>query len=253
MLTLESNLMNGLLFHDDAYQRTALAKVVSADENGIVLDQTIFYPLGGGQPGDTGMLIWDSKQCRLSETKKAGAHQIASAILHIPAEGQPTPPIGTDVELHLDWERRYNHMRVHTMMHILSSLVKGEVTGGQVRADSGRIDFNVPGDAIDKEVLNTELNSIIQNNYAVAERWITDEELQANPGLIKTMSVKPPMGMGRVRLLQIGDGIDLQPCGGTHVKHTGEIGPVEITKIENKGKQNRRVIAVLQNVPQAAA
>ncbi len=227
-----------LIFRDDAYQRSCEAVVVSADETGIRLDRTVFYPLGGGQPGDSGVLrLADGGVLRIVDARKG---ESLDDVLHIPEEGAALPAPGSAVTAEIDWERRHRLMRMHTCMHILCSLIEGDVTGGQVGEAKGRLDFNLPDTQLDKEALTAALNRIIAEDHPVQPRWITDAELEANPQLVRTMSVKPPMGHGKVRLLEI-EGVDLQPCGGTHVRRTGEIGPVAIGKIENKGRQNRRV------------
>ncbi len=231
-----------LLFREDAYLRSCEAKVVAADEAGIRLDRTVFYPTGGGQPGDSGLLrLADGGEIRIADTRKGESHE---DVVHIPAEGSPLPAPGTEVTAEIDWERRHRFMRMHTCMHLLSAVVTGEITGGQVGDGKGRVDFNLPDGSPDKEQLAADLNRLIEEDHRVAPRWITDQELAANPGLVKTMSVKPPTGSGTVRLLEI-EGVDLQPCGGTHVSRTGEIGRVGVRKIENKGKQNRRINLVL--------
>ena len=227
-----------LVFREDAYRRSCEAKVVSADETGIRLDRTVFYPLGGGQPGDSGVLrLADGGSLRIVDARKG---ESLDDVLHIPEEGAVLPAPGTAVTAEIDWERRYRLMRMHTCMHVLCSLIEGDVTGGQVGEAKGRLDFNLPDTKLDKEALTAALNRIIQEDHPVKQRWIHDEKLAASPQLVRTMSVKPPMGHGKVRLLEI-EGVDLQPCGGTHVRRTGEIGPVAIGKIENKGRQNRRV------------
>jgi misacylated tRNA(Ala) deacylase len=230
-----------MLFRNDAYMRDATGTVLAlTEEGGIVLDQTIFYPTSGGQPGDSGRLVWDG-----------GAMEIATAvkgegadIILVPAEPAPLPPVGAEVRQELDWERRHRHMRVHTALHLLSVVIPLPVTGGSIGADKGRLDFDMPEAPEDKDALTDALNALIGRDLWISEQWITDAELDANPGLVKTMSVQPPRGSGRIRLVRIGDEdetVDLQPCGGTHVTRTGEIGRVRIGKIEKKGKQNRRV------------
>ena len=227
-----------LIFRDDAYQRSCEAAVVSADETGIRLDRTVFYPMGGGQPGDSGMLrLAEGGSLRIVDARKG---ESLDDVLHIPEEGAALPAPGTAVTAEIDWDRRHRLMRMHTCMHVLCSLIEGDVTGGQVGEAKSRLDFNLPDTQLDKEALTAALNRIIAEDHPVQPRWITDEELAASPQLVRTMSVKPPSGHGKVRLLEI-EGIDLQPCGGTHVRRTGEIGPVAIGKIENKGRQNRRV------------
>lgn len=226
------------LFREDAYRRSCAAEVVAADERGIQLDQTVFYPMGGGQPGDQGCLTFaDGHSLRIIDARKGDE---PDQVLHIPEPDVPLPAPGDSVTAEIDWERRYRLMRMHTCMHVLCSLIEGEVTGGQVGDGKGRLDFNLPNTQLDREALTTALQRIVAEDHPVRERWITDEELAQNPQLVRTMSVKPPTGSGRVRLLEI-EGVDLQPCGGTHLRSTGEIGRVEVGKIENKGKQNRRV------------
>ena len=227
-----------LIFRDDAYQKSCEASVVSADETGIRLDRTVFYPMGGGQPGDVGVLrLADSGTIKIVDTRKGADHE---DVVHIPEEGAALPAPGTAVTAEIDWERRHRLMRMHTCLHLLCSVVTGEVTGGQISDGKGRLDFNLPDTQLDKAHITAELNRLIEEDHPVGPRWISDDELAANPDLVRTMSVKPPMGSGKVRLLDI-PGVDLQPCGGTHVQRTGEIGKVEVGKIENKGRQNRRV------------
>ena len=228
------------LFRQDAYIREADAIVTAAEERGVLLDRSIFYPTGGGQPGDTGILRWDGGEAKIVDTVKADGGDV----LHVLAPDAPRPDVGTKVHAALDWERRHLHMRMHTAMHVMSSVIKGSVTGGQVGADKSRLDFNLDGEVPTKEWVTEEVNKLIALDRPVTPQWITDEELTARPELVKTMSVRPPMGAGRVRLLAI-EGIDLQACGGTHVARTGEIGRIECTKIENKGKMNRRFIIAL--------
>jgi misacylated tRNA(Ala) deacylase len=234
-----ARLMTELLFRDDAYRRSCEARVIGVDERGIRLDRTVFYPQGGGQPGDTGVLRFaDGRTVSIVDTRKGDG---VDEILHIPAPGALVPSVGDVVIAEIDWERRYRLMRMHTCLHLLCAVVPGAVTGGQISDGRGRLDFDVPGDALDKDNITRRLNELIAADRAASPRFITDEELAARPELVRTMSVKPPMGQGTVRLLDIDD-IDLQPCGGTHIRRTGEIGRVEVVKIENKGKQNRRVI-----------
>jgi misacylated tRNA(Ala) deacylase len=230
--------MTELLFRDDGYLRSCAARVIAADERGIRLDRTVFYPTGGGQPGDTGVLrLATGQSITIADTVKGDG---PDEVIHIPAPGSLPDP-GTELVAEIDWERRYRLMRMHTTLHLLCSIVPGAVTGGQVSEDRGRLDFDVPGSSLDKEMLAARLNALIAEAHPVGPRWITDAELAAQPELVRTMSVKPPTGMGQVRVIEI-SGIDLQPCGGTHIRNTSEIGPVAVTKIENKGKQNRRVI-----------
>ncbi|MCC8427637.1 alanyl-tRNA editing protein [Reyranella aquatilis] len=228
------------LFRQDAYIKEADATVTAVEERGVRLDRSIFYPTGGGQPGDSGLMRWEGGEARIVDSVKADGGDV----LHLLAPDSPRPEVGANVHTTLDWERRYLHMRMHTAMHVMSSVIKGSVTGGQVGADKSRLDFNLDGEVPTKEWVTEEVNKLIALDRPVTPQWITDEELTARPELVKTMSVRPPMGAGRVRLLSI-EGIDLQACGGTHVARTGEIGRIECTKIENKGKMNRRFIIAL--------
>jgi misacylated tRNA(Ala) deacylase len=231
--------MTELVFREDAYRRSCEARIIAVDERGIRLDRTVFYPQGGGQPGDTGVLrVADGRVVSIADTRKGDG---LDEVLHIPASGAPVLSLGDIVTAEIDWERRYRLMRMHTCLHLLCAVVPGAVTGGQISDGRGRLDFDVPGDALDKDTITHRLNELIAADRVATPRSITDEELAARPELVRTMSVKPPMGQGTVRLLDI-DSIDLQPCGGTHIRRTGEIGRVEVVKIENKGKQNRRVI-----------
>jgi len=232
-----------LLFRDDAYARSCAAKVTAVDERGIRLDATVFYPMGGGQPGDIGVLrLADGRSVPVIDTVKGIAPE---EVIHVVAPGTPLPEVGTEVTAEIDWQRRRRLMRMHSCLHLLCAVVPGEVTGGQVGDGKGRLDFNLPEAKLDKDHIEKELNRLISENHSVRPRWISDAELEARPELVRTMSVKPPVGQGQVRLLEI-EGIDLQPCGGTHVAHTREIGPVEVVKIESKGRQNRRVNLALR-------
>ena len=228
------------LFRQDSYLREADATVTAVEERGVRLDRTVFYPTGGGQPGDTGMLSWDGGEARIVDALKAEGGDV----LHVLAPDAPRPAVGAKVHVSLDWDRRYRHMRMHTALHVMSAVIKGNVTGGQVGADKSRLDFALEGEVPTKEAITEEVNRLLADDRAVTPQWVTDEELAARPELVKTMSVRPPVGAGRVRLLSI-EGIDLQACGGTHVARTAEIGRVEVTKIENKGKMNRRFIISL--------
>ena len=236
------------LFRADAYLKQCEATVVSAGPEGIALDRTVFYPTGGGQPGDSGTLtLADGRAIRISDTRKGEANG-GSGILHIPEnpEAAGTLSPGAPVTVILDWERRHRHMRMHTALHLMCASVAGDVTGGQVTAEKGRLDFDLPEVTFTKEELAEKLNALIAADHPVTARWITDAELAAQPDLVRTLSVKPPMGAGpganKVRLISVGeDAVDLQPCGGTHVARTGEIGPLTVAKIENKGRQNRRI------------
>lgn len=230
------------LFREDAYLKSCTARVTAVDETGIRLDRTVFYPTGGGQPGDTGRLRRaDGSTVAIADTRKGKDH---GDILHVPAPGQAMPAVGEEVTAEIDWERRYRHMRMHTCLHLLCAAVPAGVTGGQIGADRSRLDFDVGEMVLDKAAIAEKVNALIAADHTVAPRWISDEELAAKPELVRTMSVKPPTGHGKVRLLDIAS-VDLQPCGGTHVRQTGEIGPIVVEKIENKGKRNRRVILAL--------
>jgi misacylated tRNA(Ala) deacylase len=230
--------MTVLVFRDDAYAWGCAARVIATDERGIRLDRTVFYPTGGGQPGDTGSLrLASGETIAIADTVKGDA---ADEVIHVPAPGPPLPSPGTEVTAEIDWERRYRLMRMHSCLHLLCAVVPGAVTGGQVSDGRGRLDFDVPGASLDKEAIAAQLNALIAAGHEVTPRWITDAELETRPELVRTMSVKPPVGAGRVRLMEVA-GIDLQPCGGTHIRNTAEIGPVVIGKIENKGRQNRRI------------
>ena len=233
--------MTELLFRDDAYLRHAEGVVIGhTAEGGIVLDRTVFYPTGGGQPGDNGLIQWQGHKMPIATAMKAEGGHVAL----VPSEPMPLPPVGTVLSQRLDWDRRHRHMRMHTALHLLSVVIPLPVTGGQIGAERGRLDFDMPDPPDDIAAIEERLNALIGRDLAVTENWITDDELLANPGLVKTMSVMPPMGQGRLRLVRIGTPdvqIDLQPCGGTHVARTAEIGRVEIAKIEKKGRQNRRV------------
>ncbi|MFD2855487.1 alanyl-tRNA editing protein [Seohaeicola zhoushanensis] len=228
------------LYLDDAYRQSAPARVVTHEPDGaVVLDQSLFYATGGGQPGDSGALTWDGGRMAVVEAVKRDGGRIAL----LPGEG-PRPEVGALVTQEIDWERRFAHMRMHTALHLLSVVIPRPVSGGQISTGKGRLDFDMPEAPEDKEALEAELNALIGRDLVVSEGWITDAELDANPGLVKTMSVAPPRGAGRVRLMRIGteeEQVDLQPCGGTHVARTGEIGRARIGKIEKKGRQNRRV------------
>lgn len=237
--------MTDLLFREDAYLRRVDAVVIAhTAEGGVICDRSVFYPTGGGQPGDSGVLLWDNGRLQIATAVKAEGGHVAM----VPAEPVAMPPIGTVVTQQLDWDRRHRHMRVHTALHLLSVVIPLPVSGGQIGAERGRLDFDMPDPPEDVQMLEDRLNALIGLDLPVTDSWISDAELLANPGLIKTMSVQPPMGQGRVRLVRIGDGatqVDLQPCGGTHVARTAEIGRVEIGKIEKKGRQNRRVSITL--------
>ena len=233
------------LFLTDPYRKSATATVIGlTDEGGIVLDRTIFYARGGGQPGDSGTLDWAGGRIPVATAVKGEG----AAIVLVPAEPVTLPPIGTEVGQRLDWDRRYGHMRIHTALHLLSVVLPLPVTGGAIAADKGRLDFDMPDAPEDKALIEGRLNALVTRDLPVTEDWITEADLDANPGLVKTLSVQPPRGAGRIRLVRIGEGaaqVDLQPCGGTHVRRTGEIGKLAIGKIEKKGRQNRRITVEL--------
>ncbi len=239
--------MTQALFREDAYLREATARVIAASPEGVVLDRTNFYPRAGGQPGDAGTVSWAGGQVAIIEALKGEGE----AILHKPIEGGALPAPGAEVTLLLDWPRRHRHMRMHSAMHLLCSLIPGAgVTGGQVGAEKSRLDFDL-AEPPTREWLAERLNALVAADHPITDEWITEAELAANPGLVRTLSVQPPRGAGRIRLVRIGADetpVDLQPCGGTHVRTTGEIGRVEVLKLENKGRQNRRIsLALLEN------
>jgi len=227
------------LFREDAYLTSTPATVVGlSDKGGIVVDRTCFYATSGGQPGDSGTLVTAAGEFPLATA--VYNDQLKTEIAHIPAEGMTMPAVGEAVTLKIDWGPRYRRMRMHTALHLLSAILPYPVTGGAVNEDDSRLDFDIPEAGLDKDEITEKLNAMIATDAEVLSRWITDAELEANPALIKTMAVKPPIGTGRVRLIEI-VGLDLQPCGGTHVRRTAEIGAVRVSTIEKEGKQNRRV------------
>jgi misacylated tRNA(Ala) deacylase len=236
--------MTERLFLDQPYLKTTQATVIAATPQGITLDRTIFYARGGGQPGDTGTIKWNGNELPIADTIKGEG----DAILHVTPPDAERPEPGTQVEAVIDWDRRHRHMRMHTAMHLLCSLIKGAaVTGGAVGADKSRLDFDLPNPP-PKEDIEAALNALIAADHTVSMEWVDESVLDTDPGLVRTMSVQPPRGTGRLRLIRIGPAgetqTDLQPCGGTHVARTGEIGPIRVQKIENKGKQNRRITIV---------
>ncbi len=233
--------MTELLFRNDPYLQQAESAVIAhTPEGAVVMDATVFYPAGGGQPGDSGWLVWEGGRLPVATATRTPE----GAVALVPAEPLPLPPVGTRIRQVLDWDRRHRHMRMHTALHLLSVVIPLPVTGGQIGTDRGRLDFDMPDLPENLPALEEALNALIERDLRVGESWITDAELAARPELVKTMSVRPPMGQGRVRLVWIGEGadrVDLQPCGGTHVARTAEIGRVTIARVEKKGRQNRRV------------
>jgi len=228
------------LFHDDSYLKTCEARVFTiTEQGGVVLDRTVFYATSGGQPGDTGTLT-TTTGVTVPILTAVYTDAAKSEIAHVPARDSPPLEVGDQVTLTIDWNARYARMRMHTALHLLSAALPYAVTGGSVGESESRLDFDIPEAGLDKDAITAKVNAMIAGNAAVFSRWISDQELEANPGLVKTMSVKPPIGTGRVRLIEIA-GLDLQPCGGTHVRKIGEIGAVRVTQIEKKGKLNRRV------------
>jgi misacylated tRNA(Ala) deacylase len=227
-----------LLFRDDAYATSTTAQVVAVDERGIELDRTLFYPVGGGQAGDSGTLIRATgERIAIADTRKGEA---IDSVLHIPAGGTPRPEPGESVTLEIDWSRRYALMRLHTALHVMSCVVVAPVTGGNIAPEKARLDFDIDMSLLDAARIERETNALIARNIETETVWITDAELDARPELVKTMSVAPPRGTGKVRLVKI-PGIDLQPCGGTHVRNIGEIGAIRVLKIRSEGRRNRRV------------
>ena len=227
--------MTEQLFREDSYLRECDAVVVAVDDDAMVLDRTVFYPMGGGQAADTGTIHWEGGSATVIDTRYGDD----GAIRHILEENTARPQAGDQVRATIDWDRRYRHMRMHTALHLLGSILKYGVTGGNISAEKSRLDFDME-DTVDKEEVARALKALVEENHSISCRWITDEELEAQPDLVRTMSVQPPKGAGKVRLLDI-EGVDLQPCGGTHLKSTGEVGQVRIGKVEKKGRRNRRV------------
>ena len=228
------------LFREDSYLKDCDATVVALEPNGgIVLDRTVFYAASGGQPADRGTLTTDSG-ASIPIANVVFTDPSKTTIAHVPAPGSPAVAVGDKVKASIDWPIRHARMRMHTALHLLSAVLPYPVTGGSVGEAESRLDFDIPEAGLDKDAITAKLAEMIASDAPVSSRWISDAELEANPGLVKTMSVKPPMGTGQVRLIEIKD-LDLQPCGGTHVRSTAEIGAVRITQVEKKGKQNRRV------------
>ncbi|HEY4250628.1 MAG TPA: alanyl-tRNA editing protein [Roseomonas sp.] len=235
-----------MLFRDDAYARDCTARVVAVTEAGILLDRTVFYANSGGQPGDAGSLTWEGGTLPVTDARKGPE----DTVLHVLAPGAAPPPEGAEVGLALDWERRHRHMRMHTTLHLLCSILPGiYATGNQIGAEKSRLDFDLPEPPA-REWFTEQLGALVAAGHPIGERWISEAELDANPQMVRTLSVQPPRGAGRIRLVRIGPEaapVDLQPCGGTHVRNTAEIGRVSVTKLENKGRQNRRIHIVLED------
>jgi misacylated tRNA(Ala) deacylase len=230
--------MTELIFRDDAYAQGAEARVVAVHAGGVELDRTIFYPLGGGQPGDTGTLLRaDGSRAAVVDTRKG---ETPGSVAHVLAPDAAPPEVGETVTLALDWNRRYALMRLHTALHVMSCVVVAPVTGGNIAPDKARLDFDIDMSALDPARIEEGTNALIARAVETETVWITDAELDARPELVKTMSVQPPRGAGRVRLLRI-PGIDLQPCGGTHVRNIAEIGAIRVLRVRNEGRRNRRV------------
>ncbi len=227
--------MTDELFRRDSYLKACDGEVTAVEGRGVAVDRTVFYPLGGGQPGDTGSMSWPAGSARITDTRYGKSGEI----LHFVADGSPLPTVGETVHLELDWDRRYRHMRMHTAMHLLGAVLRYGVTGGNISAEKSRLDFDME-DPVDKEAVALQMQALVAADHPVRCRWVSDAELDANPQLVRTMSVQPPRGKGDVRLLEI-EGVDLQPCGGTHLKSTAEVGKVRIGKVEKKGRRNRRV------------
>ena len=238
--------MTDPLFLSDPYAKTAPGTVTATTpEGGVVLDASIFYAKGGGQPGDAGRLVWDGGEMEVATAVKGEG----GAIVLLPAEAAPLPPVGTRVEQRLDWARRHRHMRMHTALHLLSVAVPLPVTGGRIGAEKSRLDFDMPEVTTTREALQAEMDRLVAGDHETGTRWIEEAELDARPELVKTLSVRPPRGAGRIRLVRIGPAdapVDLQPCGGTHVARTGEIGRAVVGRIESKGRQNRRISIMLE-------
>jgi misacylated tRNA(Ala) deacylase len=223
------------LFRENSYLRECDATVVAVAEKSLLLDRTVFYPLGGGQPGDTGTLTFAGGDAVIVDTRYGDD----GSIWHFLADDADVPAIGDSVHIGLDWERRYRHMRMHTAMHLLGAVLHYGVTGGNISAEKSRLDFDME-ETVDKEAVSAALQKLVAEDHDVSCRWISEAELDAQPELVRTMSVQPPRGKGSIRLLEI-EGVDLQPCGGTHLRSTLEVGAVRIGKVEKKGRRNRRV------------
>lgn len=236
--------MTHLSYYDDSYLKELTAKVVSVNEDWVELDRTIFYPLGGGQPGDRGTFMGpDGIEFKVIDSRKGDQLGI---VIHQLETHEHGIQVGNEIETAIDWDRRYRHMRMHTGMHLLGALIPAPVTGGSVGAEKSRLDFDLGDHEIDKDDLTIRINGLIENSHVVKIESISEAELDENPDLVRTMSVQPPRGTGSIRMIRVMD-IDYQPCGGTHVNNTAEIGKMRVSKIENKGKRNRRVHLIWDN------
>ncbi|MFA7096755.1 MAG: alanyl-tRNA editing protein [Gammaproteobacteria bacterium] len=228
-----------MLFEEDQYKRQASARVALSNDEGIVLDATVFYPVGGGQPGDQGhLLLPDGRELRIVDTVRSQSNPFM--IVHIPEQPITLPP-GMEVMAHIDWERRYRHMRMHTCLHLLCAVVRAPVTGCGISADKGRLDFDLPEPTVDKEAITEQLNALIGCEIPVHTRWVDEKELESSPRVVSASSINTPQYDRKVRLVEV-QGIDVQPCGGTHVSNTAEIGIVRCQKIEKKSRHNRRIV-----------
>ena len=230
-----------LIFCYDSYTKKTSAQILSVTSSGFVADRSVFYCAGGGQPGDQGVVLWRGGAAKIIDTIKGDPPE---SIIHVLAPGDLPPPIGAEVALEIDWERRHRHMRMHTALHLLCAVVPGQVTGGQIGHERSRLDFNVPTESLDRGEIEARLTELIKADLPVTILSITEDELVHRPELVRTAAVKPPIGQGLVRMVKIAD-VDYQPCGGTHVATTGEVGNIAVTKIESKGRQNRRIVLTL--------
>ena len=237
--------MTERIFLNDSYIKDCSATLIHVDELGVKFDRTVFYPTGGGQPGDQGAIITENRvKIPIIDTINS---KNSGDIIHILGKISATLIVGQKFQMEIDWARRYKLMRMHTCMHLLSSIIPYPVSGGKIGEEKSHLDFNIRDFKLDKTYISSKLNELIDSDYTVSSEWITEEELKSQPHLIKTMTVRPPRGSGRVRLIRVNKH-DLQPCGGTHVQRTGEIGPVAVKNIQNKGSQNRRInITFLEN------
>jgi misacylated tRNA(Ala) deacylase len=229
--------MAELLFREDPYLKACDATIVAVHGDAIELDRTVFYPLGGGQAGDSGQISGRFGSWRVLDTRKGPAG--GDSVLHV-LEPSAAAAVGAKVELALDWERRHRLMRLHTALHLLCAVVKAPVTGGRIGDDKAHLDFDIEMERLVKDEIEQRINALVESSVETQPRWITDAELDARPELVKTMSVAPPRGEGRVRLIEI-PGVDLQACGGTHVRNTAEIGRLAVARIRSEGKRNKRV------------